>query len=329
LIANLLRAAALSAAALFLSTAHGQASQRPYPTRPIRLVVPYPAGGTTDFVARTLGERLSKALGQAVVVDNKAGASGSIGAGEVARAQADGYTLLVTITDSQVNNAALLKNLPYDPQRDFAPITQIVRSPALLSASTASGITSLADLQKRAAAGNLKMSYGSWGIGGLGHLAGESLNRSLKAGMVHVPQRGEAPVITDLLSGTIDVGWSSVPTALQHVQAGKIVPLAVLGRQRSTSLPQVPTLRELGFNDPIYETNVWVGLLAPAKTPKPILDRLADEVGTIAGSAEVTQLFAGRGLETMNSKPSEFRASFQPEFEIVTKRIRELGIEPQ
>lgn len=327
MIANLLRAAALSA--VLLNTAFAQTSQQPYPSRPIRLVVPYPAGGTTDFVARTIGDRLSKVLGQAIVIDNKAGASGSIGAAEVARAQADGYTLLVTITDSQVNNAGLLKSLPYDPQRDFAPITQIVRSPALLSASTASGIKSLADLQKRAAAGNLKMSYGSWGIGGLGHLAGESLNRSLKAGMVHVPQRGEAPVITDLLSGTIDVGWSSVPTALQHAQAGRITPLAVLGRQRSTSLPQVPTLRELGFNDPIYETNVWVGLLAPAKTPQQILDRLANDVRTIVGSPEVGQLFAGRSLEAMNSTPSEFRASFQPEFEVVTKRIRELGIEPQ
>ena len=327
MIANLLRAAALSA--VFLNTAFAQTSQQPYPSRLIRLVVPYPAGGTTDFVARTIGDRLSKVLGQAVVIDNKAGASGSIGAAEVARAQGDGYTLLVTITDSQVNNAGLLKSLPYDPQRDFAPITQIVRSPALLSASTSSGIKSVADLQKRAAAGNLKMSYGSWGIGGLGHLAGESLNRTLKAGMVHVPQRGEAPVITDLLSGTIDVGWSSVPTALQHAQAGKITPLAVLGRQRSTSLPQVPTLRELGFYDPIYETNVWVGLLAPAKTPQPILDRLANDVRTIVGSPEVAQLFAGRGLEPMNSTPSEFRASFQPEFEVVTKRIRELGIEPQ
>jgi len=327
LIANLLRAAALSA--VFLNTAHAQTSQQPYPSRPIRLVVPYPAGGTTDFVARTIGERLSKILGQAVVVDNKAGALGSIGVAEVARAQADGYTLLVTITDSQVNNAGLLKSLPYDPQRDFAPITQIVRSPALLSASTASGIKSVADLQKRAAAGNLKMSYGSWGIGGLGHLAGESLNQSLKAGMVHLPQRGEAPVINDLLSGTVDVGWSSVPTALQHAQAGKITPLAVLGRQRSTSLPQVPTLRELGFNDPIYETNVWVGLLAPARTPQPILDRLSSDVRSIVGNPDVGQLFAGRGLEVMNSTPTEFRASFQPEFEVVTRRIRELGIEPQ
>ena len=322
-----MRAAVLSA--VFLNTATAQTSQQPYPSRPIRLVVPYPAGGTTDFVARTIGERLSKILGQAVVVDNKAGASGSIGAAEVARAQADGYTLLVTITDSQVNNAGLLKNLPYDPQRDFAPITQIVRSPALLSASTASGIKSVADLQKRAAAGNLKMSYGSWGIGGLGHLAGESLNQSLKAGMVHLPQRGEAPVINDLLSGTVDVGWSSVPTALQHAQAGKTTPLAVLGRQRSTSLPQVPTLRELGFNDPIYETNVWVGLLAPARTPQPILDRLSSDVRSIVGSPDVGQLFAGRGLEVMNSTPTEFRASFQPEFEVVTRRIRELGIEPQ
>lgn len=176
-------------------------------------------------------------MGQPLVVDNRTGGAGAIGASEVARAKPDGYTLLLTITDSQINNAALFRNLSYDPRRDFIPIAQIVRSPALISTHAAMGMKTLADLRARAISSLGKLSYASWGIGGLGHVAGESLNRALEANMVHIPQRSEAPFVTGLLSGTVDIGLSSVGSMMQHLQAGKIVPLAVLGAQRSSTMP--------------------------------------------------------------------------------------------
>ena len=317
-----------TACAVMLLAGHASAADT-FPARPVRIVVPYAAGGATDYIARTVGDRLSKSLGQPFVIDNKPGAAGAIGASEVSRSKADGYTLLMTITDSQINNTALYKKLAYDPQKDFAFITQVVRSPALNSTHPGTGIKSMADLKAKINAGNAKLSYGSWGIGGQGHLAGESLNRNLKAGMVHVPQRGEGPVVSDLLSGTIDLGVSSVASALQYVPSGKIIPIAVMGSHRSTMLPQVPTISELGFKDPIYDANVWIALLAPAKTPQPIIDQLSKEVRAIVSSPDVSQILIGRGFEVMNSTPDQFATSYKTEFDVITKRIRELEIEAQ
>ena len=307
----------------------GAIAQQSFPSRPIRLVVAYPAGGASDFIARSVGDRLSKALGQPVVVDNRTGASGALGVGEVARAAPDGYTLGVTIGDALINNVALFKSLPYDPQRDLALMTQAVFSPALISANTDLPIRNLADLKRYAAEHKGTLSYGSRGIGSLGHIAGEALSQRLGANMVHVPQRGEGPVLQDLLAKTTSLGLSSVGLARQHVQAGKITPLAVLGRERSKVLPDVPTLREQGLDDTVFDAAVWIGFIAPARTPAPIQQMLVKEIRAIVGTPEMQLAANDRGLEVMATTPEQFQANYRREFDVITKKIREIGIEAQ
>lgn len=320
------------AAAAGLASAGAAFAQAPaaqaYPSKAIRIVVPYPAGGATDFVARLIGERLSRRWGQPVVVDNKSGAAGAIGVADVAKAEPDGYTILFTINDPLVNNVALFKTLPYDPQKDLAFVAQVLRSPALISANTELGVKNFEDFRKLAVPA-AKLSYGSWGIGGLGHLAGETLNRNLKAQMVHVPQRGEGPVVQDLMGHTISIGLTSVATAKQQVAAGKIVPLAMMGSERSSALPHVPTLRELGFTDPLYDTSVWMAALVPTCTPAAIVQRLATEIRAIANTPDVRNQLVDRGFEMQVSTPEQAQANYKAEFDIITRRIRDLGIEPQ
>ncbi|CAN7755886.1 tripartite tricarboxylate transporter substrate binding protein [Variovorax sp. LjRoot130] len=316
----------LAAAALAPLAASAQPS---FPTRPIRIVVAYPAGGASDFIARMVGDRLSKTLGQPVVVDNRTGASGALGVSEVAKAPPDGYTLGVTLGDSLINNVALFKALPYDPQRDLALMTQAVFSPALISANTDLPVKNIAELRQYAAQHKGQLSYGSWGIGSLGHIAGEALSQRLGANMVHIPQRGEGPVLQDLLSKTISLGLSSAGLAKQHVLAGKITPLAILGRERSKALPGVPTLREQGIDDPIFDAAVWICFIAPGKTPQPVLQKLIQEIRTILALPDVDAAVVDRGLEVMATTPVQFRTSYRGEFDIITRRIREIGIEPQ
>jgi tripartite-type tricarboxylate transporter receptor subunit TctC len=302
----------------------------PFPSKPIRLVASAAAGGATDFVSRTVGERLSKSLGQPVVVDNKAGANGALAASEVARAAPDGYTLLVTLGDTLINNLAMYKTLGYEPFKDFAYITQAVRSPAVISVNPeVVPAKNMADLRRLAGTQRGKLTYGSWGPGGLGHLAGEQLSRTLDADMVHVPQRGEAPVMADLLSKTVSLGLTSAGLAKQHVLAGKVNALAIMGRERSPALPQVPTMREQGFDDPLFDAAVYIAFLAPARTPEPVMKKLTEEIRRILADPEVGRLMNERGLEILNSSPAEFAASHRAEAEVILKRIKDFGLVAQ
>ncbi|BEP38802.1 hypothetical protein GmRootV59_63540 (plasmid) [Variovorax sp. V59] len=204
-----------------------------------------------------------------------------------------------------------------------------MRSPALLSANLELGVKDMEGFRKLAARPGQQLSYGTWGPGGLGHLAGEALNRRLDAHMVHVPQRGEAPVMADLLSHTVSVGLTSAGLARQHVQAGKVVPLAIMGRERSAVLPQVPTMRELGFDDPLFEAAVWIAFVAPARTPPAVVERLTVALRNAASMPEIQARMAERGLEMLNTTPEQFNANYRRDFDVITRRMREFGIEAQ
>jgi tripartite-type tricarboxylate transporter receptor subunit TctC len=304
------------------------AQTAPFPTKGLRIVVPYPAGGATDATARLIGEKLSKILGQNVVVDNKTGASGAIGCADVAKSPADGYTLLYSLNDPLVNNTVLIKNLPYDPQKDFRFVASILRSPALLSVPASLGVKNFEEFKAYVASGGKQISYGTWGIGSLGHLAAETLAQQLKFNAVHIPQRGEAPVLQDLLTNTINCGWTSAGTARPNVLAGKIVPLAMMGRNRSSALPNVPTFRELGITDAFFDRSVWMSFLVPSKTPDAVVARLSTEIQAIANSPEVIGSIRERGLEPMIGGSDQALAIYNEEFPVVTRRLRDLGIEP-
>jgi tripartite-type tricarboxylate transporter receptor subunit TctC len=220
------------------------------------------------------------------------------------------YTLLVTLGDTLINNREMYKSLAYDPFKDFAHITQAVRSPAVISVNP-EGLPAknMADLCKLAATQRGKLTYGSCGPGGLGHLAGEQLSRTLDPDKVHVPQRGEAPVMADLLSKTVSLGLKSAGLAKEYVLVGKVNALAIMGRERSPALPQVPTLREQGFDDALFDAAVYIAFVAPEKTPEPVMKKLSDEIRRILADPEVGRLMNERGLEIMNSTPAEFAAS--------------------
>ena len=293
-----------SAAALTFALATASGWAQGYPSKPVRVVVPFPAGGPVDQTARALGAKLSTTLGQSVIIDNKSGASGLLGADAVAKAPADGYTLLFSSAGALSIVPHIVPSMPYDPQKDLQAVTQALKVPTVLVVSANSKYKTFADLVSDAKANPDKVNYGSAGSGTTTHLEVELLKQEAKLGIVHIPYKGAAPGLTDLMGGQIDLMMLDVPVVLPFIKAGKLRALAVTSATRIPVLKDVPTTAELGF--PKVEIYNWYGMLAPAGTSKEIVDKLHDVVGAALRSPELKEQFLQQGVEVVASKPDEF-----------------------
>jgi tripartite-type tricarboxylate transporter receptor subunit TctC len=295
----------LAALPLMLSGAIAQAQPRWTPDKPIRIVVPFAAGGSTDVTARLVASALAERLGQSVIVDNRAGAGGNIGAEAVARAEPDGCTLLLATSSTNATNAALYKRLPFDPVRDFTAISQIAFIPNLLVVNPDLPVNSVAELVAYAKARPGQLNYGSGGAGTSLHLAAAVFAYRAGIDMVHVPYRGGAPVALDLVAGKIQVSFSPLIEVLQQVRAGKLRALGVTTARRSALLPDVPAIAEV---IPGYEVALWNGIMGPAGLPAPVTARLASEIVAIVGSPDTRSRLAEQGSDPVGSTPQEFAA---------------------
>ncbi|HEV2629273.1 MAG TPA: tripartite tricarboxylate transporter substrate binding protein [Pseudolabrys sp.] len=287
-----------------LATAMGTGAwAQTYPDRPIHIIAPFPPGGLVDVLARALGDEMSRSMGQPVVVENKPGAGGNIGADIAAKAAPDGYTLLMTSPGIQSINQFLYKSMPFDPDKAFVPISMVADMSMVVVVHPKTGITTLKQLVDFAHAHPGKLNFGSAGIGTTGHLGLELLMHAGHMKFTHVPYKGAAPSVTDLIAGQIDGVVDNPPTVLAHIKAGSIRALAVAGKERLSVLPDVPTAAEAGLPD--WEASSWFGLVAPAGTSKAIVDRLHAEVVKAVKSPRI-QKMRDRGMRIVGDTPKEF-----------------------
>jgi tripartite-type tricarboxylate transporter receptor subunit TctC len=275
-----------------------------FPTKPVTIVVPFAAGGTTDILARVIGDALKNELGQPVVVDNRAGAGGNIGAALAAKANADGHTLFMGTVGTHAINQSLYKKLPYDPLKDFAPLTRVAMVPNLLVANPARPYKTVKELVAYAKANPGKVTFGSSGNGSSIHLSGELFNSLAKVDMIHVPYKGSAPAVTDLVGGQIDIMFDNMPSAIQHVRSGRLKAIAVTTAKRSPELPDVPTIAEAGV--PGYEATSWFGLFTNANVPAPVVAKLNAAIVKVLAKPEVQKKLAEQGAEPYSEKPEQF-----------------------
>jgi tripartite-type tricarboxylate transporter receptor subunit TctC len=311
-----------AALAVFLSPALAQQ----YPTRPVRFVVPFAPGGSTDTLARTIGVKLADSLGQQVVVDNRPGANGDIGMMIVAKAPPDGHTILLGYIANLAIAPSLYAKLPFDPVMDYAHITQIATSPNVLTAHPSVPAKGLQELIALAKAKPGAINFASTGVASVGHLTGELLNNLAGMKMTHVPYKGGGQAIIDLLGGHVQVMFSGFSAAMPHIKSGKVRALAVTGIKRSPALAEVSTIAEQGF--PGVEATAWYGVLAPAGTPKPVVTRLHGETVRILKLPDVSQRLNGLGFEIVGSTPEQFGAYIRSEIKKWEKVVKASGAKP-
>ena len=279
-------------------------AQTAYPDRPIKLIVPYPPGGTTDLLARTLAPRLSERLGQPILIENRAGAGGVIGSQVVAKSPADGYTLVFGSIASHGILPAIQVPPPYDPIRDFSPVSLVAITPNVLLANVAAPAKNVAELIALAKSQPGKLNFGSTSLGGSPHMSGELLKSQAKIQMVHVPYKGGAPMLVDLMGGQISYAFDNLPSSIQHIRSGKVKALAVTTAKRWPHAPEIPTMAEAGLTG--YESSAWFGLLAPGNTSKAIVDLLQKQVTFILKQPEVEKIYLEQGAMPVGNSPDEF-----------------------
>jgi tripartite-type tricarboxylate transporter receptor subunit TctC len=310
-----------------ISTSAAIAAESAYPSRPIRIVDPFPPGGPSDIVARSLSQKLTEAVGQTVVVDNRGGASGIVGCEIVAKAAPDGHTLLLGPSGALTIQPTLNSKLPYDPQRDFETVTQLTSGPQVIAVHPAVAAKSVQELIALAKAKPGQLNYASGGAGTANHLAAEVFKLAAGINVVHIPYKGTGPALTSVLSGESQMIISSLLPALPHLKSGKLRALAVTSTLRSAAVPEVPTAAESGL--PKFETSSWHGILVPAKTPRAIITRLHDELVKVLSLPDVRERLTAQGLNVVASTPHEFAAYIKSETVKYARVIKQVGIKAE
>lgn len=301
----------------------GAALAQDYPTRSVKIVVPFPPGGSNDIIARIVAQKLSERTGQPFVVENRGGAGGNLGAEVVANAEPDGYTLLLTAPPPLTINAELYKNLKFDPAKAFAPVSLVATVPIVLAVNPATGVKNVKELVALAKAKPGTINFGSSGNGSTNHLAGEMLKSMAGVNIVHVPYKGAAPAMNDLIAGHIAMMFDNMPAILPQAQGGKINAIAVAGATRAKALPDVPTVVESGI--PGFVASSWFGLVAPAKTPAPVLAKLESEVGAILKLSDVQKRLEELGSEPGTVSGAAYGKFLADETKVWTKIIQDSG----
>ena len=319
---SVLKALFASLAACVLA---GSALAQSWPDKPIRIVVPYPPGGGVDFVSRAVAQRLGETLKATIVIENRSGASGTIGADIVAKSAPDGYTVLVASPAEVLIGPIIGQKVAYDPARDLAPVTLIGDTPLVIAAHPSLPATTLAEFIALAKASPGKYAYGTPGTGSSMQFAGESLNALAGITLLHVPYRGAAPAITDLLGGQVSLGIVGMPPIVAHAKSGKLKILAVTSAKRSSAMPDVPAVAELPGMKGYRFTN-WMGVYVAAKTPQPLIERLAAEIGKVVREPALREKLLSQGVEPVGDSPAEFAAFLRSEFETYSRIARDRNI---
>lgn len=320
---NGLRSLLLLLSAFALLSMMGTAYAESWPDKPVTIVVPWPPGGPSDIAARPMSKGLTESLGQSFIVDNRAGAGGNIGSAAVARSAPDGYTLLITSSAPIVINPSLYKKMPFDPAKDLAPVTNLLRVPLVLAAHPSVPANNLQELIALIKSQNGKFQYASAGTGTPQHMTGELFKTTAKLDVVHIPYKGSAPAINDLLGGHVPIMFDSMIAIMPHIKAGKLKPIAVTSSKRSPLLPDVPTFAESGM--PAIESYAWYGFFAPAGTPKDILARLNSAALKVMKGPDFQKVLADTGSDFVGDTPENFSAFVKMEATRWSKVVKESG----